>query len=101
MRATIIGVMLLLSACAPIPLALSVLGASAGTVAMVQTVGQDADMVLAADKPIKEAICAAELPHHQSAGFAAWCAHLPSDMAGLARQWAAVGRAIELEGMVP
>lgn len=96
-----IGVLLLLSACAPIPLALSALGASTGTIALVREAGQDVDMVLAADKPIKEAICTAELPNHQSAGFAAWCAHIPSDMAGLARQWAAVGLAIELEGMTP
>lgn len=97
MRTTIIGVLLLTSACAPIPLALSVLGASTGTIAMVQTAERDADAILAADKPIKEALCAAEIQRHPSAGFAAWCQHIPSDVAGLARQWAAVGLALEME----
>ena len=88
-----------LSGCAPLPVALGALGASAGAVAMVQTAGADLDIALAVDKPLKEMWCR-ENPPSSLAGES-WCANIPSNASGLARQWAAVGMALEMERVEP
>ena len=52
------------------------------------TVGKDADAVLAADAPLKRKICADHPPTEPA--WKAWCANIPTNVAGLAVQWAAV-----------
>ena len=49
------------------------------------TVGKDADAVLAADAPLKRAICADHPPVEPA--WKAWCAHIATDVAGLSVQW--------------
>lgn len=88
-----------LTGCASLPVVLGMLGASTGTIAMVQTAQTDLDTALAVDKPLKEMWCR-ENPPPSLAGRA-WCANIPSNAAGLVRQWAAVGLAIELERVTP
>jgi len=84
-----------LSGCAALPAVLGMGGAGTGTIALVQSAATDLDTALAVDKPFKDMLCA-ENPPASPAGKA-WCANIPSDAAGLVRQWAAVGLAEEVE----
>jgi hypothetical protein len=87
-----------LSGCAAAP-AVTLGGAGASIFTAARQATQDVDAVLAADAPIKRAICAEH--REKSPGFAAWCANIPTDMAGLIRQWAAVGIIKATEGDQP
>lgn len=81
---------LTLSACA-LPAAKVGTGAAAGWLSMAQTVGRDADEVLALDAPLKRKFCDEETG--KSPRFEAWCANIPTDVSGLAVQWEAVASA--------
>ena len=83
-----------LSGCAAVP-AITVAGGGASIFSAAHAAAQDADAILAADAPIKRMICASH--PDKSPPFAAWCASIPTDASGLAKQWAAVAvaRAVE------
>lgn len=73
------------------PLIAAGAGAGLGWAITAESDIKIADGVLAADKPAKQSICDRELPTYHPIWFETWCAHLPSDVDGLALQWALIG----------
>ncbi len=83
-----------LSGCAAAVPVLTVMGTGASVYSVVQTADTDADALLAADAPVKHAICDIENPSPTTqAKFRAWCDHIATTVSGLAVQWAAVAAA--------
>lgn len=93
--ATILLAAAALSGCAAVMPAATVTGAGASLWTAAQTAKQDIDEALLLDRPIKQIIC--EEHPVKSPAFAAWCANLPVNMAGLVKQWAAVALAKAIE----
>lgn len=87
-----------LSGCGAVPV-LTATGAGASIWTVVKEADQDADALLAADAPIKRAICA-EIPD-KGPRLAAWCANIPTNVGGLIKQWAAVALVDDIERVRP
>jgi len=94
-RAVILAAAFLSGCAAAVP---AVVGTAIGGGACLATTAEDgADVVISASKPVKQRLCKKWLaqPHH--ATLEAWCGNLPSDLDGLAEQWAAVGLVAEFD----
>ena len=87
-----------LGGCGAVPV-LTATGAGASIWTAVKEADRGADAILAADAPIKHAICA-EIPD-KGPRLAAWCANIPTNVGSLVKQWAAVALVDEIERASP